>query len=106
MVLTMGASFMNVGLWVSLYGRSVTKLKDPYKVLGISVNDSEEVAKKAYRKLAMEYHPDRNPGNKQAEERFKEIGDAWAYLKDRIGKESREPMWVHSSLFSIYKKGA
>lgn len=80
-------------------------MKDPYNVLGISVNDSEEVAKKAYRRLAMKYHPDRNPGNKQAEEKFKEVGDAWNYIKDFYGRESREPMWVHGSLFSIYKKG-
>ena len=47
--------------------------KDYYQILGVSRNASAEDIRKAYRKLAMQYHPDRNPGDKQAEERFKEI---------------------------------
>ena len=80
-------------------------MKDPYKVLGISTSDTFDVAKAKYRKLCMKYHPDRNPGNAMAEAMFKDIQDAWNYLKDQIEKESREPMWVHSSLFSVIKKG-
>ena len=56
--------------------------KDYYKVLGIKKGASEEEVKKSYRKLAMEFHPDRNKGNKKAEERFKEISEAYAVLSD------------------------
>ena len=49
---------------------------DYYKILGVGKNASDEEIKKAYRKLARQYHPDRNPGDKQAEERFKEISQA------------------------------
>jgi molecular chaperone DnaJ len=55
---------------------------DYYKVLGVGKNASDEEIKKAYRKLAREYHPDRNSGNKQAEERFKEISQAHDVLSD------------------------
>jgi len=56
--------------------------RDYYKVLGVGKNASEAEIKKAYRKLARQYHPDRNPGNKQAEERFKEISAAYDVLSD------------------------
>lgn len=56
--------------------------KDYYKILGISKNASQEEIKKAYRKLALKYHPDRNKGNKEAEERFKDINEAYAVLSD------------------------
>ncbi len=55
---------------------------DYYKVLGVGKNASEEEIKKAYRKLARKYHPDRNAGDKQAEERFKEISQAHDVLSD------------------------
>jgi len=55
---------------------------DYYKVLGIGKNASDEEIKKAYRKLARKYHPDRNAGDKQAEERFKEISQAHDILSD------------------------
>ncbi|HWF56343.1 MAG TPA: molecular chaperone DnaJ [Solirubrobacteraceae bacterium] len=55
---------------------------DYYKVLGVGKNASDEEIKKAYRKLARQYHPDRNSGNKQAEERFKEISQAHDVLSD------------------------
>jgi len=56
--------------------------KDYYKVLGVARDTSESEIRKAYRKLAVQYHPDKNPGNKQAEERFKEINEAYQVLSD------------------------
>ncbi len=56
--------------------------KDYYKVLGLERSASADDVRKTYRKLAMQYHPDRNPGNKQAEEKFKEINEAYQVLSD------------------------
>jgi curved DNA-binding protein len=57
--------------------------KDYYDVLGVSKNASDEEIKRAYRKLAMKFHPDKNPNKKEAEERFKEINEAYAVLSDK-----------------------
>lgn len=56
--------------------------RDYYEILGVGKGASEEDIKKSYRKLAMQYHPDRNPGDKAAEEKFKEIAEAYAVLSD------------------------
>ena len=56
--------------------------KDYYKILGVERNASADEIKRVYRKLAMQYHPDRNPGDKRAEERFKEINEAYQVLSD------------------------
>jgi molecular chaperone DnaJ len=56
--------------------------RDYYEVLGVSRSCGDEDLKKAYRKLAHQYHPDKNPGDKEAEERFKEIGEAYQVLAD------------------------
>ena len=57
-------------------------MTDPYQVLGVSRDASQDEIKKAYRKLALQYHPDRNNGSKEAEEKMKEINEAYAMLTD------------------------
>jgi DnaJ-class molecular chaperone len=57
--------------------------RDYYETLGVKRDASEDEIKKAYRKLARQYHPDRNPGDKQAESKFKEIQDAYDVLSDK-----------------------
>src|SRR3989337_68370 len=76
--------------------------EDYYQILGVDRNASGEEIKKAYRKLAMKHHPDRNPGNKQAEERFKEINEAYAVLSDKGKRQPNDPLGPcgFSQLFS------
>ena len=56
--------------------------RDYYEVLGVPKSASEEEIKKAYRKLALQHHPDRNPGDKSAELKFKEATEAYEVLRD------------------------
>ena len=56
--------------------------KDYYKILGVSKSATQDEIKKAYRKLAVKYHPDKNEGDKASEEKFKEISEAYEVLGD------------------------
>ena len=60
----------------------MTTRRDYYEILGVARDASDQVIKSAYRKLALQFHPDRNPGDKQAEEKFKEAAEAYAVLAD------------------------
>ena len=69
-----------------------TGTKDFYRVLGVTEKASAEEIKKAYRKLAKQYHPDANPDNARAAERFKDIGEAYAVLSDPEKRKQYEQM--------------
>jgi DnaJ-class molecular chaperone len=64
-----------------------THTKDYYKILGIPEQTTEDQIKKAYRQLALKYHPDRNPNDPQSEERFKEITEAYGVLMDPLKRK-------------------
>ncbi|MDI6804181.1 MAG: molecular chaperone DnaJ [Bacteroidota bacterium] len=71
--------------------------RDYYEILGVSKNASQDDIKKSYRKIAMQYHPDRNPNNKQAEEKFKEAAEAYEVLSD-ADKRQRYDRFGHEGL--------
>jgi molecular chaperone DnaJ len=73
--------------------------KDYYEILGVEKTASEEDIKKSYRKLAMQYHPDRNPGNKEAEDKFKEAAEAYEVLSD-TDKRARYDRFGHQGMRS------
>ena len=71
--------------------------RDYYEVLGVQKGASAEEIKKAYRKLAVKYHPDKNPGNKEAEEKFKEAAEAYSVLSD-ADKKARYDQFGHAGV--------
>jgi molecular chaperone DnaJ len=79
--------------------------RDYYEVLGVARNAAEVEIKSAYRKLALKYHPDRNPGNKEAEDRFKEAAEAYAVLAD-ADKRHLYDRFGHAGLGSAATGGA
>ena len=79
------------------------KFRDYYETLGVTRQASEEEIKKAYRKLARQYHPDLNPNNKQAEEKFKEVQEAYEVLGDPAKRSKYDqlgPNWKGGSDFT------
>ena len=78
--------------------------RDYYEVLGLSKGASSDEIKKAYRKLAVKYHPDKNPDDKASEEKFKEIGEAYEALSDPE-KKSAYDQFGHAAFNSRAKAG-
>jgi len=78
--------------------------RDYYEILDVDKNADAHTIKKAYRKLAMKYHPDRNPGNKEAEEKFKEAAEAYEVLNDPQ-KRSRYDRFGHQGMRDIGYQG-
>ncbi|MFA6457174.1 MAG: DnaJ domain-containing protein, partial [Bacteroidota bacterium] len=71
--------------------------RDYYEVLGVQRNASSDEIKKSYRKLALQFHPDRNPNNKEAEEKFKEATEAYEVLSDQQ-KRQRYDQFGHQGM--------
>lgn len=76
--------------------------RDYYEVLGLQKGASEDDIKKAYRKLAVKYHPDRNPGDKEAEEKFREATEAYEVLSD----DKKRPLYDQYGFAGVDGMGA
>jgi molecular chaperone DnaJ len=82
----------------------MTTKNDYYEILGVERSASDEEIKKSYRKLAMQYHPDRNPGNREAEDMFKEASEAYEVLSDQ-GKRDIYNRYGHDGLTGAGYRG-
>ncbi len=80
-------------------------MKNYYEILGVSNKTDEEEIRKSYRKLAMEFHPDRNPDNPQAEERFKEIAEAYGVLTDPVKRKEYDAHLAAGGTQDDFKSG-
>ena len=79
--------------------------RDYYEVLGVNKSASEDEIKKAYKKMARKYHPDLNPDNKEAEEKFKEVNEAYEVLSD-ANKKARYDQFGFAGVDPNYGAGA
>ncbi|KAB2868025.1 MAG: DnaJ domain-containing protein, partial [Bacteroidales bacterium] len=77
----------------------MTTKRDFYEILGVSKSASKEEIKKAYRQKAIQYHPDKNPGDKEAEDKFKEAAEAYEVLSDD-NKRARYDQFGHAGMGS------
>lgn len=82
----------------------MTTEKDYYELLEVSRDCSGDELKKSYRRLAMKYHPDRNPGNKEAELHFKEINEAYEVLKDEQKRQLMTAMGTMHSKTAAWRR--
>src|SRR5215469_6104305 len=83
-----------------------TPKHDYYETLGVPRNASEDDIRKAYRKLARKYHPDLNPGDKAAEDRFKNVQEAYDVLNDAKKKQMYDTVGYYSDIGSSASGGA
>ncbi|WP_296864624.1 J domain-containing protein [uncultured Methanobrevibacter sp.] len=80
-------------------------MKNYYDILGVNKNATADEIKSAYRKLALKYHPDRNPGDKAAEEKFKEIAEAYSVLSDESKRKKYDSPGFSNEFGSYYSDG-